>query len=105
MIETIYEMELIPVAVNVPAPVAKRRDELIADERCIACEKKLVRDEEGKLENVRRGQCDACYSATRRNIQKRRVTITELVREGRLTNKSAGGRKPRNEYTKHLAQR
>lgn len=104
MIETLYETELIPVAVNVPTAVQKRRDDLIADGRCIACEEKLVPDKNGKI-NVRRGQCVACYSATRRNLDKRRVTKSELVREGKLLTPTKGGRKPRNEFTKQLARR
>lgn len=96
-----YEIaEVIAVAIKISAAAEKRRDELIAEGKCLGCEKKLV---DGVA--VRRGQCPACYSATLRNIGRRKVTRNELIREGSLLEATKGGRPAQNSYTKRLSGR
>lgn len=100
---TVFEpetVEVIAVAIKVPAAAEKRRDELKAASKCLGCERKIEAGEQ-----VRRGQCTACYTATMRNLKRRKVTRSELIREGRLLEKSPGGRPPQNSYTKHLSDR
>ena len=54
---------------------------------------------------VRRGLCNACYRAFARYKKARKVTQSDLIREGKLLPISKGGRKPANSFTKELANR
>lgn len=106
MIETIYEVELIPVTIKLSPAAERRREQLLEQGRCLGCERELLKDETGKvIETVRCGQCAACYSATRRRLAKRRVTKSELIREGLMLKAGKGGRPATNAYTKRLAER
>lgn len=97
----LYEaIEVVAVAIRIPPSVEKHRDELIAQDRCIACEEKHKPGEQ-----VRCGQCPACYSTSLRNIGRRVVTRNELVREGKMLTPTKGGRPAKNAFTKSLSQR
>lgn len=96
-----YEIaEVIAVAIKIPAAAEKRRDDLIAAGKCLGCEQPLVAGVP-----VRRGQCPACYSATLRNINRRKITRNELIREGSLLEATKGGRPAKNSYTQRLSRR
>lgn len=99
MVMLIEEMEVRIVKVNVPESVVKRRDELRSQGLCLGCENPA---EQGKPH--RRGLCPACYQAMLRALKSRAVTKTELIREGRMMDRSPG-RPVSNKFTRSLSQR
>lgn len=84
------------VRVQVPDEIQKRVDQLIAEHRCTACERKV---EAG--EKLRWHQCPTCWSGTYNAVKKKLTTMRKLVEQG----KAAPGRrgpKPKNAYTEAL---
>lgn len=67
--------------------------------KCVACERPLVEGEQ-----VRRGQCVACYASTRNAIKDGRIEESSLIQQGRLLVKQKGGRPPVNAFTAALAR-
>lgn len=100
VIESVEERESRIVTIKLTKQVEQRRQALLENHKCLACEKQL-----GEGENVRCGQCDACYSALRRAIDKRLTTRISAIRAGELLPPTKGGRKPSNPYTKRLSGR
>jgi hypothetical protein len=87
---------LVPIKVS---PAGEQRSEkLKAECKCLGCEEKLPKDEQ-----VRRGLCEACYSAFRRAV---RAGVDEkaLVKSGKVLNKAKGGRPATNPFTKLLSE-
>jgi hypothetical protein len=86
---------LVPIKVS---PAGEQRiDKLQAECKCLGCEKKLAKDEQ-----VRRGLCEGCYSAFRRAIRAG-ADEKQLVKSGKVLNKSKGGRPATNPFTKALS--
>lgn len=101
MAEVIYqESETVAKTVRVPDAVLVERDRLLSDGCCIGCRAKIAK---GAV--VRRGLCNVCYRAFARYKKARKVTQSDLIREGKLLPISKGGRKPANSFTKELADR
>lgn len=87
------------VAVKVTPTGAKRRDRLLAAKCCLGCEREL-KDED----NVRCGQCDACYQASRARINDGKVTLQQLISNGLMLPPTTGGRRISSSYSKKLAE-
>lgn len=98
----IFFQEAEPVAkvVRVSDAVLAERNKLISEGKCIGCKCK-----HSDKTVVRRGLCDACYRAYLRYKGKRKVTQSDLIREGKLLPISKGGRKPSSSFTADLSQR
>lgn len=99
MIPVVYEERtIVAITVKVDEAIARERDALIAQRKCLGCKQKV--DEEDPYKGC---QCKTCYPATRTRIKQRKVTKTELIRSGEFFPKTPG-RKPKNAYTKKLAE-
>jgi predicted amidophosphoribosyltransferase len=61
---------------------------------CLGCEKKLPKDEQ-----VRRGLCEACYSAFRRAVRAG-ASEKQFIKDGKVTNAKVTGRPATNPFTK-----
>lgn len=85
--------------VRISKSTKERQGRLLAENKCLACESEIV---EG--ERVIRGQCQACYCASRRAVRLNRYTDSDLIRAGVLLPAGTGGRKPANEYARRLAE-
>lgn len=98
VIRVVKEYQL--VTVRISKPVQSRINRLKSRGQCLACEKKFVAGE-----RVTRGDCATCYNGALHAIRKGKVTIDELIREGKMLEKKPRGRKPANKFTQELAQR
>lgn len=94
------EKETVAMRVRISPEVQKSRDERVAGHVCLGCEKKHP-----ESVRYRCGQCPTCYVMTRKAINKRKITKTELIREGKLLPNATAGRKPTNPYSKMLNDR
>lgn len=99
VIAIVEYMEESIVQVRIPADIQKRVEKLQADGKCLGCERKLETDEQ-----VRCGDCDACYQAAIRAIDKKKITRKKLIESGKMLPPSKGGRKPSNPFTQELAE-
>jgi len=88
------------VKVRIPTDVIAARDKLVSDGCCLGCKRKFVGQEKQT-----RGQCQSCYQGTIRTVRSGDITIEELIREGRLLERSRPGRKSANPYLQELADR
>lgn len=86
------------VVIRMREEARERRDRLIADGRCLGCEESC----EGR--QVRCGLCPACYQMALKAIRLGKVERKDLVREGRMLPKRAGGRKPDNKFRQKLSE-
>lgn len=93
------------VTIKLSKLAEEHRDKMLNQERCMGCERKLERDDEGKLERVTCGLCVTCYNAVLRREQKNKRIRQELIREGRMLPATEGGRRPANEFTRQLAEK
>lgn len=101
MTEVIYsEVSVAKKVIRLSEEATKRRDRLLAENRCLGCERKF-RDKEIK----RCGQCHCCYQAVLRKEEDDPKIREQLIREGKMLNPSEGGRKPASKFTQELAQR
>lgn len=87
------------VKVRITEAGQKRADLLQSQNRCLGCEEKL----DGQ--QAKCGQCPTCYQASRRAIDARKVSRSELIREGKMLAPRTGGRKPSNKFTQELSGR
>lgn len=85
------------VRVRISEHGLKRVTALLAEGKCVACEEPLL----GQTPKC--GQCPTCYQAARRAIDARKISRSELIREGKMLAPSKGGRKPSNKFTRELA--
>lgn len=100
MSEVVYEeREVVNVTVRMTKEGEERRDLLLAEGKCLGCKKKLTDDDV-----VRLGLCDTCYQGTRRKIRARKITKSQLIREGKMLGKGQQGRPASNDFTRELAQ-
>lgn len=100
MSEVIYEShEVVTVTVRMTKEGAERRDKLLAEGKCLGCERKLKEDD-----TVRLGLEDTCYQAALRAIKARKTTKSELIRNGKMLPRRKGGRPATNKFTQELAQ-
>lgn len=95
----IEEVEVKVVKVKVSDEAVKRRDRLQMELKCLGCEQSLG----GKP--PRRGLCPACYQAMLRAVTGRKVTKTDLIREGKMLDRGRRGRPTDNKFTRELAGR
>lgn len=86
------------VKVRVSDAGQKRITTLLSQNRCLGCEEKLADGQPPKC-----GQCATCYQAARRAIEAKRVSRSELIREGKMLAPRSGGRKPSNKFTRELS--
>lgn len=93
------EWEVKVVKVKVSDEAVKRRERLQAECKCLGCERP-VGDKQ-----TRRGLCPACYQAMLRATSSRRVTKTDLIREGKMLDRDQRGRSTENKFTRELAGR
>lgn len=94
----VHLIEVKVVRVKIEPAVEKARDELAAKGFCIGCERKL----DGK--QPRRGLCPACYQAATRAMQAKKISKSQLVREGKMFEDRRQGRKAENKFTRQLAE-
>lgn len=102
MPEVMYRVarEFDVVTVRVPEEVQREVDRLVAENRCLGCEKEFEADEKRSC-----GQCPTCFSASYRAINRGDVTRNQLIREGKLLKSGKPGPKPKNDYTRRLSGR
>ena len=86
------------VKVRISDDGQRRIDELVAQNRCVGCEEKFADGEQPKC-----GLHATCYQAARRAINAKRVSRTQLIREGKMLPPAQSGRKPSNKFTRELA--
>lgn len=100
MTEICFEaMEPIVVKVRVTDSALKRRQQLSGEGKCIGCEEKIT-----PPDVRRRGLCNACYQAARTAIRDKRITETQLVRDGKMLPPEKGGRPTTNKFTRELSE-
>jgi hypothetical protein len=100
MTEICFEaMEPIVVKVRVTDAAIKRQQQLLTEGRCIGCEEKIAAPDVR-----RRGLCNACYQAARTAVRDKRISETQLVREGKMLPPSKGGRPATNKFTRELSE-
>lgn len=98
VMEEVVEVRM--AAIRLTEQGQQRRDRLLAENRCLGCEKQF---EEGEGKSL--GLCQTCYNGTIYRINKKKVTRRELIRTGELLEKGRRGRPPMNAHTKSLAER
>jgi hypothetical protein len=100
MLDVIFEERSVSmVAIRITSEGAARRDKLLADGKCLGCQEVTEADEQ-----MRRGLCEACYSAFRRALAKKLVQERKLIKDGRVLAPGKGGRRPANAFTKSLSE-
>ena len=87
------------VAVRIPDDVLKRRDAMVSQGKCLGCGRDI---EEGEKKTC--GQCSTCYPATAARIRLKKVNRNDLIRSGELLPQGKPGPKPKNDYTRKLAE-
>jgi hypothetical protein len=87
------------VRVRVSDEGTRRVAKLLADGRCVACEEPIEAGEQVKC-----GQCATCYQAARRAIKAKKVSRSQLIRDGKMLAPRDGGRKPSNKFTRELSE-
>lgn len=97
--EVVLIQEVVVKPVRMEPGAAERRDQLLQEGKCIACEQPLDNNE-----HVRVGQCTTCYQATRKAERAGTVTRRKLIAAGKALPNSAPGRKPVNKYTQQLSE-
>ena len=95
----IEEVEIKMIKVKVSDEAVRRRDLLQSAGKCLGCESPLGD------KPPRRGLCPACYQAMLRATIARKVTKTELIREGKMLDRGRRGRVTGNKFTRELAGR
>ena len=88
------------VTVKRPKDAEQRIADLTAQDKCLGCERKLV-----KGERVSRGLCGTCYHGARRAMRMKKASENDLIRKGQLLPSNPGGRKPANNFTRELLGR
>lgn len=88
------------MANHIPSEAKLRRDQLLAEKKCLACARKF-----GELERVRRGQCSACYQSSLKAKHEGRITFQQLIRAGKMLPKSFPGPKTENPFVLEMRER
>lgn len=85
--------------VRISKSIKDKQGKLLAENRCLACERPLVVGEK-----VVRGQCQACYNLSHRKVKAGDYTDSQLIKAGVWLPASPGGRKPSTDYGRRLAE-
>ncbi len=88
------------IKVKVSKEGEKRLAILQQEGKCLGCEREL---EQG--ERITCGMCATCYNAALKAFKKKKVTRTQLIREGKMLPATDGGRRPVNKFTQELSGR
>lgn len=87
------------VTVRIPDDVKQHVDKLVAEGRCTGCEKLIPIGEQ-----VRLGQCVACYNKTLRILAKGKIKRNDLIRRGIMLAKGDTSSRPKGTFEKKLAE-